>query len=34
MVNCLPMQTIIKDACMGYDLKELGLDFDIDATYL
>ena len=26
--------TIIKDACMGYDLKELGLDFDIDATYL
>ena len=26
--------SIIKDACMGYDLKELGLDFDIDATFL
>ena len=26
--------TIIKDACAGYDLTELGLDFDIDATYL
>lgn len=26
--------TIIKDACAGYDLRELGLDFDIDATYL
>lgn len=26
--------TIIKDACAGYDLKELGLDFDIDEKYL
>lgn len=26
--------TIIKDACAGYDLKELGLDFDIDKKYL
>lgn len=26
--------TIIKDACAGYDLSELGLDFDIDGKYL
>lgn len=26
--------TIIKDACAGYDLTELGLDFDIDKRYL
>lgn len=26
--------TIIKDACAGYDLAEIGLDFDIDAKYL
>lgn len=26
--------TIIKDACSGYNLKELGLDFDIDKRYL
>lgn len=26
--------TIIKDACAGYDLAELGLDFDIDKKYL
>lgn len=26
--------TIIKDACAGYDLNELGLDFDIDEKYL
>lgn len=26
--------TIIKDACAGYDLAELGLDFDIDEKYL
>lgn len=24
----------IKSACAGYDLKELGLDFDIDKEYL
>lgn len=26
--------SIIKDANVGYDLKKLGLDFDIDAEYL
>lgn len=26
--------SIIKDASMGYDLKKLGLDFDIDKKYL
>lgn len=26
--------SIIRDACSGYDLKEIGLDFDIDAKYL
>lgn len=26
--------SIIKDACSGYDLAELGLDFDIDLKYL
>lgn len=26
--------SIIRDACAGYDLKEIGLDFDIDARYL
>lgn len=26
--------SIIKDANAGYDLKALGLDFDIDAEYL
>ncbi len=26
--------SIIKDANAGYDLKKLGLDFDIDAEYL
>ncbi len=26
--------SIIQDACAGYDLKELGLDFDIDSKYL
>jgi hypothetical protein len=26
--------SIIRDACAGYDLKEIGLDFDIDAKYL
>lgn len=26
--------SIIQDACAGYDLKSLGLDFDIDKTYL
>lgn len=26
--------SIIKDACSGYDLKEIGLDFDIDSKYL
>lgn len=26
--------SIIKDAHSGYDLNELGLDFDIDKTYL
>lgn len=26
--------TIIRDACSGYDIKELGLDFDIDKKYL
>lgn len=25
---------IIRDACAGYDLAEIGLDFDIDAKYL
>ena len=25
---------IIKSACLGYDLEELGLDFDVDKTYL
>lgn len=25
---------IIRDAYAGYDLKEIGLDFDIDARYL
>lgn len=26
--------SIIRDACAGYDLREIGLDFDIDAKYL
>lgn len=26
--------TIIQDALSGYDLKEYGLDFDVDAKYL
>lgn len=26
--------SIIRDACAGYDLKEIGLDFDIDKKYL
>lgn len=26
--------SIIRDACAGYDLSEIGLDFDIDAKYL
>ncbi|MBR4291688.1 MAG: hypothetical protein IKT52_13790 [Oscillospiraceae bacterium] len=26
--------SIIRDACAGYDLKEIGLDFAIDAKYL
>ncbi len=26
--------SIIKDVCAGYDLRELGLDFDIDGKYL
>lgn len=26
--------SIIRDACSGYDLAEIGLDFDIDARYL
>lgn len=26
--------SIIKDSCSGYDLKKLGLDFDIDKKYL
>lgn len=26
--------SIIKDCCSGYDLKKLGLDFDIDKEYL
>lgn len=26
--------SIIRDACAGYDLKEIGLDFDVDARYL
>ena len=26
--------SIIRDAYAGYDLKEIGLDFDIDARYL
>lgn len=26
--------SIIQDACAGYDLSEIGLDFDIDAKYL
>lgn len=26
--------TIIQDAFAGYDLKNIGLDFDIDAKYL
>lgn len=26
--------SIIRDACAGYDLKEIGLDFDIDSRYL
>lgn len=25
---------IIRDACTGYDLKEIGLDFDVDSRYL
>ena len=25
---------VIKSACMGYDLSEIGLDFDIDEKYL
>lgn len=25
---------IIKSACAGYDLKEIGLDFDVDERYL
>ena len=25
---------VIRDACAGYDLAEIGLDFDIDAKYL
>ena len=25
---------IIRDACAGYDLKEIGLDFDVDSRYL
>lgn len=25
---------IIRDACSGYDLKEINLDFDIDEKYL
>ena len=26
--------TIIKDTCAGYDIQEIGLDFDIDKRYL
>lgn len=26
--------SVIRDACAGYDLAEIGLDFDIDAKYL
>lgn len=26
--------SIIRDACAGYDLSEIGLDFDIDEKYL
>lgn len=26
--------SIIRDACAGYDLSEIGLDFDIDSKYL
>lgn len=26
--------SIIRDACAGYDLAEIGLDFDIDGRYL
>lgn len=26
--------SVIRDACAGYDLVEIGLDFDIDAKYL
>lgn len=26
--------SIIQGACSGYDLKEIGLDFDIDKKYL
>lgn len=26
--------SIIRDACAGYDLAEIDLDFDIDARYL
>ncbi len=25
---------IIQDACAGYDLSEIGLDFDVDEKYL
>ena len=25
---------IIKDSCAGYDVEEIGLDFDIDKRYL
>lgn len=26
--------SIIRDACAGYELSEIGLDFDIDGKYL
>ena len=26
--------SIIRDACAGYELKDIGLDFDIDEKYL
>lgn len=26
--------SVIRDACAGYDLAQIGLDFDIDAKYL
>ena len=26
--------SIIRDACAGYELREIGLDYDIDAKYL